>query len=120
MNEDEIREVLKKAHDSAQPAQSSLFADVWDAAEERLGRSRKQYRAAGGIAATIAVMAIVAGFWPDQQPELSDDFLIADALMNSTSWSAPSDVLIPQRQFDIYQEIDFLNGSTNGQEGTLL
>jgi len=120
MNEDQIRKTLKKAYAGTQSGQPSSFDDVWTAAETEYGRAQKRYRVTGGIAAAIAVMAIVAGLWPYQTQDLSDEFLIADALLNSTSWSAPSDTLIPQHQFDIYQEIDFLSGSTNGQEGSLL
>lgn len=74
----------------------------------------------GGIAAAVAVIGITLGLWPERQAELTDEFLIADSLLNSTSWAAPSDSLMPEHQFDIYQEIPFLNESTNSQEGSLL
>jgi hypothetical protein len=46
--------------------------------------------------------------------------MIADALMNSTTWTAPSDVLMPDHQFDIYRDIPVLDQSTISEEGTLL
>jgi hypothetical protein len=55
----------------------------------------------GGVAAVIAVAVIVAGLWSAQQDVPGDDYLIANALMNSTLWSVPSDLLLPEHQFDI-------------------
>jgi len=57
---------------------------------------------------------------PEGPSELDDEYLIADALMNSTSWTAPSDSLMPQHQFDIYREIPFPDPSTISEEGSLL
>jgi hypothetical protein len=44
---------------------------------------------------------------------------VAD-LMDSTYWSAPSDVLLPDREFDIYQDLPVLFESTEPAEGALL
>ena len=123
MNEDQVRQNLKDAYQSAEGKPPS-FDEVWAAAEVRHGRlrmqSRRRFRTIGGIAAAVAVIGITLGLWPEQQVELTDEFLIADSLLNSTSWSAPSDSLMPEHQFDIYQEIPFLIESTNSLEGTLL
>jgi hypothetical protein len=40
--------------------------------------------------------------------------------MNSTLWSAPSDVLMPEHAIDIYQDIPDMPVSTDFIEGTLL
>ncbi len=119
MNEDRVRQELKDAYQSAERKPPS-FDEVWTAAEARHGQSRRRFRTIGGIAAAVAVIGITFGLWPEQQAELTDEFLIADSLLNSTSWSAPSDSLMPEHQFDIYREIPFLNESTNSQEGSLL
>jgi hypothetical protein len=119
MNENQVKQDLKSAYQAAE-RKPPPFNEVWAAAEVAHGRMRRRFRVIGGLAAAVAVIAITAGLWPEQQAELTDEFLIADALMNSTSWSAPSDSLMPEHQFDIYQEIPFLNESTNSQEGTLL
>jgi len=119
MNEDQVKQDLKNAYQAAEGKPPS-FDEIWAAAEVAHGRSRKRFRVIGGLAAAVAVIAVTAGLWPEQQAELTDEYLIADALMNSTSWSAPSDSLMPEHQFDIYQEIPFLNESTNSLEGTLL
>lgn len=120
MNEEDIRRSLKPAFDDAQTGNAPTFDQVWANADAAYGKSQRRYRVIGGVAAAIAVLGVVASLWPVQQAEPSDDYLIADALMNSTSWSAPSDTLMPEHQFDIYQEIPFPGVSTNGQEGSLL
>ena len=119
MNEDQVRQRLKDAYQAAEGKPPS-FAETWAAAEVQHGQSQRRFRTIGGIAAAVAIIGITFGLWPEQQAELTDEFLIADALLNSTSWSAPSDSLMPEHQFDIYQEILFLNESTNSQEGSLL
>ena len=120
MNEDKIRNSIRPAFDSVQTGNVPVFDEVWAKAEATYGRSQRRYRVFAGVAAAVSVVAIVASLWPAQQAEPSDDYLIADAIMNSTLWSAPSDSLLPEHQFDIYQEIPFLDESTNAMEGTLL
>ena len=120
MSEKEIKDALQGAFRSMEKTPPS-FDETWAAAERRNQASRqRKWRVAGGMAATVALAAITALLWPQQEAELTDDYLIADALMNSTSWTAPSDRLLPEHQFDIYQEIPALVPSTNSQEGTLL
>jgi hypothetical protein len=41
-------------------------------------------------------------------------------LLDSTYWFAPSDVLLPDREFDIYQDMPVLFESTEPAEGALL
>jgi hypothetical protein len=119
MNEDQVRKGLKEAYQSAEGKPPS-FDSVWAAAEAAHGRSRNRLKVVGGFAAAVALIGITVSLWPEQQAELPDEFLIADALMNSTSWTAPSDSLMPEHQFDIYQDIPFLIESTKSPEGTLL
>ena len=120
MSDQIIKDALKDAYRSAEGKPPS-FDDVWAAAERQYQASgRRRVRTASGLAAAVALAAITALLWPQQEPELTDDYLIADALMNSTSWVAPSDSLLPEHQFDIYQDIPALGPSTNSQEGTLL
>ena len=68
----------------------------------------------------MAMIAIVAGLWSSQEAGMSDDYLIADSLLNTTQWSAPSDALMPTHEFDIYQELPVLLESTKPAEGALL
>jgi hypothetical protein len=123
MNEEEIREKLKQAADAAQRDGTPSFDETWVVAESQFVRSRSRFKRFGGIAAAaaaVAVLALTVALWPAQQAELADDYYIADALLNSTSWTAPSDALMPEHQFDIYQEIQFLDESTKPYEGSLL
>ena len=120
MSDNDIKEQLQDAlgavHKQAPPA----FDDVWAAAERQHQQARRRYASFSGIAATVAVVAIVAGLWSSQDAERPDDYLIAESLLNSTQWSAPSDTLMPQHEFDIYREIPSLMESTDPEEGTLL
>lgn len=113
---DKVGEALRRAGSHAVPD----FEKVWSAAEQEVQRSRRRYATFGGIAAALAVVAIVVGNWNAPTNEIGDDYLIADAILNSTQWVAPSDALMPQHQFDIYQEMNFLDESTDIQDGSLL
>jgi len=120
MSDKNTREQLQKALAIAHAEQTPPFADVWAAAERRHEVSRKRYAGFAGIAAAIAIAVSAVGLWSANEAEMADEFLIADALMNSTQWSAPSDWLMPEHRFDIYQEIPLLIESTESQEGSLL
>ena len=120
MNDDDLKEQLQNALGVVHKQAPLAFDEVWAAAEMRHRQAGRRYRTFSGIAAAVAMVAIVAGLWPAQQTEMADEYLIADSLLNLTQWSAPSDALMPQHQFDIYQEIPFLMESTDLEEGTLL
>lgn len=114
--QDKVGKTLRRASSSAVPD----FDKVWSAAEQKAQHSRRRYAVVGGIAAALAVVAIVVGNWNAQTPDIGDDYLITDALLNSTQWLAPSDALMPQHQFDIYQGVSFPGESTDLQDGSLL
>ena len=120
MTEQDLQQRIKKAFRVMEMHAAPEFSDVWAAAEREYSQSRRRFVTFGGIAAAVAVIAIATSLWQEQEPVADDDFLIADALLNSTRWSAPSDALMPQHQFDIYQEIPSLMESTDIQEGPLL
>lgn len=117
MTDEELKQSLKCAFASAE-GKPPDFERTLGAAESSLRRKRTLMRIATGTAA--AALALFLGIWSSEAPQSSDEYLIAEALMNSTTWSAPSDVLMPERQFDIYRDIPFPVPSTNLQEGTLL
>lgn len=120
MSDNDIKELLKDAHGAVQRPELHAFDKVWAAAELQHQNERRRYATFSGWAAALAMVAIVAGLWFSQEAGMSDDYLIADALLNNTQWSAPSDTLMPKREFDIYQEIPFLMESTDLEEGALL
>lgn len=97
--------------------QAPSFDASWAAAEARYRRSRRRY--AGLAAAVIAAAAVFAVLDPGTAPDHSDSW-VGDELLTSTSWTAPSDVLLPEREFDIYQDLPSLNTSTKSVDGALL
>lgn len=119
MNDEQLKNELQSAFDSAE-GKPPLFKETWAAAETQHARNRQRNKAVAGLAAAAAVLAVTVLLWPAQQAEITDEFMIADSLLNSTSWFAPSDALLPEHQFDIYRDIPVLNGSTISREGTLL
>jgi len=86
------------------------FSDMWQAAEKRYALARRRYRRVASAAAIIAI-SVVAGNWSSLPSQQLTFIELAD-LLESTSWSAPSDALLPEHQFDIYQEIPRLTEST--------
>ena len=120
MSDNELANQVRNAFDTLAKKAPPSFDEVWAAAESQHFKERRRYATIIGIAAALAIVAIVAGLWSPQEAGMSDDYLIADSLLNSTQWSAPSDALMPTHEFDIYQEIPFLLESTDLEEGTLL
>lgn len=120
MKDEAIRDWLKPVYEEAERDEVPPFGQVWASASKASEKSRRRIRVTASIAAAVAVMAITVALWPLQQAETGDEYLIAEALLNSTAWSAPSDALMPQHQFDIYREIPFPAVSTDRYEGALL
>lgn len=97
--------------------QAPAFDATWAAAESRYRKSRRS-RALVGIAASVAIAAIVL---TALQPEAVDAPVIEMGdLLGTTSWQAPSDVLLPEHRFDIYQDLPDLIQSTDGAGEALL
>lgn len=116
MNKDD--EMLARALRKAQVAGSAPpFAALFRAAERRIRIRRRMQFTAVGAAAVIALVAVYL-----QPVDRHDDFIYVDReeLAASTSWSAPSDALLPTHEFDIYQEIPRLFESTEADGGALL
>lgn len=120
MNDNELRDQVKDALAAQQEHEVPAFDKVWAAAESQYLEGRRMYATFGGIAAALAVVTVVASLWSSQEAAVNDEYLIADSLMNETQWSAPSDALLPQHQFDIYREVPFPTELTNPDEGLLL
>ena len=93
------------------------FATTWRAAEARLARTRRRNRMLAGAAAVVA--AVILGLQL-QAPSIDSRYVEVDDLMGSTSWTAPSDVLLPEHDYDRYQELPTLLESTEMAGGSLL
>ncbi len=98
--------------------QVPAFAKTWRAAERRYAAARRSYRRVAAAAAVIAAVVVGASL-RSSQVEMEALFEVA-VLLESTSWSAPSDVLLPEHRIDIYQEMPALIESTDSAGGTLL
>jgi hypothetical protein len=94
------------------------FQDVWAGANARAGTARNRQRAIVGSAVAAAVAAIAIGLLPPTDDEWR--YIDMGELLETTSWSAPSDSLLPEHQFDIYRDIPTLIESTEDYGGTLL
>ncbi len=114
-NEDaNLRAILQQSQRDADGAVPG-FDEVWAAAEARV-RVRAHRKRFAGLAAVAAVTILALLPSPDEEIRYVD----IEELMGSTSWSAPSDSLLPVHQFDIYREIPRLFESTEPYGGTLL
>ena len=114
-----IKQSLQQAQEKADGVAPD-FTTVFGAAERQIrSRSRKRY---GGLAAAAVVMAIALSLIPSRKDEVT--YVDVEELMATTSWSAPSDALLPRHQFDIYRELpklfDSPATSTIDDEGALL
>ena len=94
------------------------FDDTWHAAEVRYRRGRRRYTMLAGLAATLAAVAIIVNALMPEPEQVA--YIEMAELLETTSWQAPSDVLMPARDFDIYKEMPVLIESTEEAGGALL
>ena len=115
--DDSLRERVIRAWQRGVDEEAPSFDRVWQAAQERRASARKHYRNIAGVAA-VAAAAVIALNW--QSPVEESNYVEIAELLESTSWTAPSDVLLPDRRFDIYQDMPELFESTEPAGGALL
>ena len=94
------------------------FGQVMLAAEHRISVQRQRYRVLS--AAAVLIAAVVIGATAPTQSTSVYKYIEVAELMESTSWTAPSDVLLPTYEFDIYRDLPTLMESTKPAEGALL
>ena len=116
--ENTLRDELRAEQATREAGRVPDFEAVFSAAESAARTRVRRRRAAFGLAAAAAVVAIAASMllprgedWQYVNPE---DFA------TSTTWVAPSDVLLPERPIDIYRDIPVLIESTDSNGGALL
>lgn len=114
-----LRKALRHGQAHAEAGQLPDFDTVWARAEASVAQRRRRTRAIGGLAAAAALVAFVV-IGQLRPVEQSWQFVDPDDFASSTSWVAPSDVLLPEHRFDIYGEIPVLIESTKDDEGALL
>ncbi len=115
-NETELNEAVTKAFPAGEGAPP--FDRVWQAAEGRYRASRRRYRSIAAAAALAAVAVVVLNHQVLRQDDMR--FLEVAELLEATSWVSPSDVLLPERQIDLYEDLPVLIESTEPAGGALL
>ena len=113
-----LAEALRRSAPKASPAPG--FDEVFGRAEAELARrTRRRYFSVAGAVASVALVAIaLLVLAPEEAPQ--PEPLQITGLLDSTSWVAPSDVLLPEREFDIFEELPEPMESTDPAEGALL
>lgn len=118
-SERRLRDALRQGQSEAEAGRVPDFDTTWAVAEEKAQRGRRRITALGSLAAALALVAVVVV--SQMRPAETDwQFVDPDEFASSTSWVAPSDVLLPEHQFDIYRDIPVLIESTGSEEGALL
>ena len=112
MNDDWIERELEASLRPPRGQATPAFDDTLRAAHERLVRRRRRLRTGGGVAAMAALVAVGIGISLRDAAPPGVDLRIDEALLGSTQWQAPSDVLMPTHEFDIYRDTPALPGST--------
>lgn len=120
MNDDDVRmaEECRRAMppDGDMPDFDAVFAGA-----ERRYRRRRQLRMRYGAAAAIGALLVSTFLLVDRdQPLPRGDYIEIAELMNSTQWTAPSDVLLPRHEIDLYRELPVIPASTEPADGALL
>lgn len=106
----DIREALKQSLPASSVAQPP-FEQIWRAAQAQHAAAHGQFRRFA-VAAAAVVAVLLIGVSLQQAGNDDTPYIELAELLNSTSWSAPSDVLLPQHEFDIYQDLPTLIEST--------
>lgn len=114
---DRLEEQVRQSWPAIEAGRAPSFADAWQAAGRRYRMNRRRNRLLAGAAAVF--VAVIAGALLQESPG-SGGYVEIDELMSSTSWYAPSDVLLPEHEFDIYQDLPSLLESTETAGGSLL
>ena len=113
-NDDTLRRRVREAW--PKPSQVPPFEAAWTAAERRRHDRRYGY----GFGAAAAAVTAAAIILVSNGGAPAESYVEVAELMNSTYWAAPSDVLLPEREFDIYQDLPALMESTEEVGGALL
>ncbi|NNC76762.1 MAG: hypothetical protein HKN77_02295 [Woeseiaceae bacterium] len=97
------------------------FHAVFTNAERQFRDSQRSQRRLLGSAAALALIAIGSVIMFDAgAPSAVPTYVHADELLSTTQWRAPSDILLPTHEIDLYQELPVFLESTKPLEGALL
>ena len=115
-NDDETLRSILQPRQQSTDGTAPPFDAVFLAAENQLRSTSRKRNLSWAAAAAIAALVFALS------PENEDEFIYVDLeeLIASTSWTAPSDSLLPHHEFDIYRGLPRLIESTDTDEGALL
>ena len=111
-----LRDDIRQAWPPGAGSATSSFASTWRAAEERYVSRRRHYRHFAAAAAVVAAVVVAL----NAHSPVQNSYIEVAELLESTYWTAPSDMLLPNRTFDIYQDMPIIFESTDLAEGALL
>lgn len=117
LDDQQLGERLREAQRRAD-GRAPSFGGLWAAAEVR--RNRRPARFAAAAAAIVAVIAVAILGQGPETPVATPNLVDVEELVASTNWVAPSDSLLPEHRFNIFQELPEMFESTGTEEGTLL
>ncbi len=115
--DDRLRQQLRQAWQQRAGSEGPPFDRVWQAAAARRAAMRGQRRWLAAAAVIVLASALALYL---QAPRQDIQYIEVAELLETTYWSAPSDVLLPDSEFDIYQDMPVLFESTEPAEGALL
>ena len=115
-SDDALRKWVRRAWQTGAGQQEPSFDSSWRGAANRYAAGRQRYQRFASVAAIAAVVVIVLNL----RTQTNDSYFEVAELFESTYWSAPSDVLLPDSLFDIYQDMPAIFESTEPVGGTLL
>ncbi len=109
---------IRQAQAHADGRAAPDFGSVWAAANARTGTARNRRRLFAASGAIAAMLVIAFGLRTSSEDEWR--YIDKTELLQTTGWSAPSDSLLPDREFDIYRDMPVLIESTDNYGGPLL
>jgi len=120
MNDKEVKQELREALQMMQGDDVPEFDVLWASAVAQHRASRLRYQRFAGFATAAAIAVTAFMIWPLNGNNGTASYLTEEDLMSSTQWLAPSDVLLPKHQYDIYGELPVLIETNDVDEGSLL
>jgi len=120
MDDEQLKKRLRQALAARQTGRTPAFETTLAAATERHRHAVRCYAYAAGAAAAAAMVAVTLGLWSSLPGRSAPEYLSEQALLGSTAWTAPSDVLLPEYEFDLYRDLPVLIEPTQLQDGALL
>lgn len=115
-SDDRLRRRVRRALEVDTPVPP--FDAAFAAAERQLELRRRPRWMLAAAAAAVVVALVVAPFV--SRAPAGPEYVQVAELMGTAGWTAPSDVLLPQHEIDLYRELPDIPESTKPAEGALL